>query len=109
MNDPTPQALLQEAHTLLCERVRDILNNPDATVQELKLVKEFLKDNRIEALPVHGSPLGNAVEAASARASSDPQGNVLSFQTLPAGDVLDPDDPAIVPPTVLLGDGRRLG
>lgn len=114
-----PKDLLQEAHTLLCKRVRDILNDPESTIQELKLAKEFLKDNRIEALPVEGSPLGDVIDAASVRFGvvgdavtqnlAQPKPNVMNFPTFPCGDVLDEDDPAIDPPTVILGDGRKLG
>ena len=88
-NTPQPMDNLQEAHELMCAKVLDIIQNPDATLQELKFVKDFLKDNKIEALPVPGSKLGEAVNAAQAL-------NIIKLPTrFPSGDLLDEDDPEV--------------
>jgi Zn-dependent membrane protease YugP len=37
------------------------VSDPDAKAGDLNVARQFLKDNGIEAIPVHGSPLGDLV------------------------------------------------
>lgn len=87
----TQQAIsnLQETHERMCEKVLDIMKNPDATLQELKFVKDFLHDNKIEAIPIAGSPMGAVVQTAQDK-------NIIKLPThFPSGDLLEDDDPEV--------------
>jgi hypothetical protein len=37
------------------------VSDPDAKAGDLNVARQFLKNNGIEAIPVHGSPLGDLV------------------------------------------------
>lgn len=66
MKDIVPKdapAKLREAHEMMCDQMLAILEKEEPTVQELKLVAQFLKDNGIEALDVPGSKLARTREA----------------------------------------------
>lgn len=92
-----PADMLQNAHTLLCGHILEILQKEDPTVQEMKLAMEFLKNNKIEALVVPGSPLERVVRAAE-RFEVTPTVNLarpLAFPSFPEGDVMDSEDPAV--------------
>lgn len=56
---------LQNAHNKFCDHALEILNNPEATVQQLEIVRKFLKDNKIEALPGRGGKIDAVAEAAT--------------------------------------------
>lgn len=53
---------LRDAHEMMCDQMLAILAKEDPSVQELKLVAQFLKDNNIEALDVPGSKLARTRE-----------------------------------------------
>lgn len=45
------QELLQELHTLTVKELLQIIRSGEASSAELRVIKDFLKDNNIEALP----------------------------------------------------------
>lgn len=89
MNEERPEAmsLLQDAHTRMCEQCLTILSKEDPTPQELEFVRKFLKDNKVDALPMAGSPLGNVVKTAE-------ETHTIKLPSFPSG-LLDEDDPAV--------------
>ena len=64
---------LQNVHDLLCDRALKILNDPEATVQELETVRKFRKDNKIEALPGRGGKIDEVAKAALIQLPDYPQ------------------------------------
>lgn len=60
----TPLNSLQDAHTAMCQWCVDVCSNPDSPLADRKLVVQFLKDNRIEAVATPGSETAKAMEAA---------------------------------------------
>lgn len=58
---------LRDAHEKMCDQMLAILEKEEPTVQELKLVAQFLKDNGIEALDIPGSGLARTREALADR------------------------------------------
>lgn len=45
------QELLQELHTLTVKELLQIIRSGEVSSAELRVIKDFLKDNNIEALP----------------------------------------------------------
>ena len=89
---PTPQEILADSHTLMCQRVHEILQNPESSVQELKVAADWLHKNGVSSMPIPGSPLGQVVEAAHQR-NTNP--HIIQLPTYIDGDILDDDDPAV--------------
>lgn len=54
---------LSELHGALADALRSRLKSPDVTAADLNVIRAFLKDNNITAVPVQGSPLGNLLDA----------------------------------------------
>lgn len=75
MKSKATEASLGNLHGILCEHFADILKNGEEVVDKetgevsrrppsaalLAQIRQFLKDNKIEAEPVQGSPLGHLV------------------------------------------------
>lgn len=48
---------LGELHQELCKTFRGMLKSGECKSSDLNVIRQFLKDNNIEAVPVEGSPL----------------------------------------------------
>ena len=48
---------LRDLHTILCEKLLDKINEPDAKSADLNVARQFLRDNGIDAVPTDDSPL----------------------------------------------------
>jgi hypothetical protein len=51
--------LLQHAHGVLARELLARIESGDAKGQDLEILRKFLKDNNIEAIPAEGTPLGD--------------------------------------------------
>lgn len=69
-----------------CEVLRDRLDN-DPKATDLAVIRQFFKDNHIDALPVPGSAFGDLADAAAAK-------GIIDFPFRP-GNLLPEDDPAV--------------
>lgn len=58
----TTEQKLTRLHDLLCDRLTELLANPEITASELNVIRQFLKDNNIDALPRDDSPLGEVLK-----------------------------------------------
>jgi len=58
MADEKLKDLHEELAKVLLERVKD----PDAKSADLKVARQFLKDNSIDAVPAQGSPLEELIK-----------------------------------------------
>jgi len=52
---------LGSLHELLCDRLMELVQNDEVSASELNVIRQFLRDNNIDALPRDGSPLGELV------------------------------------------------
>ena len=48
---------LRDLHTILCEKLLEKINDPDAKSADLNVARQFLRDNGIDAVPTDDSPL----------------------------------------------------
>ena len=58
----TDNKIMEMLHRVLAEQLLARVSDPEAKAGDLNVARQFLKDNGIEALPVHGSPLGDLVK-----------------------------------------------
>lgn len=63
---------LDAAHAAMCVWCRRVLESEEPSLADLKLVREFLKDNHISAIPTAASPLGDLADTAVAAGEADP-------------------------------------
>ena len=54
-----PQEQMENLHGALAEALAKKIASGDATAADLAVARQFLKDNGIDAIPQHGTPLGN--------------------------------------------------
>ena len=52
---------LSKLHELLTDKLTDIVKREDVSSAELNVVRQFLRDNNIDGLPVEGTALGELV------------------------------------------------
>lgn len=57
------QQLLADLHAGLAVHLKDKLDEGIITTGELNILRQFLKDNAISAVPVEGTPFGDLVSA----------------------------------------------
>jgi len=55
--------LFQELHAGLAELLREKLVEGTISVSEMGILRQFLKDNQITAVPVEGTPFGELVSS----------------------------------------------
>ena len=48
---------LRDLHSILCEKLLEKINDPDAKSADLNVARQFLRDNGIDAVPTDDSPL----------------------------------------------------
>ena len=53
---------LRDLHTILCEKLLEKINDPDAKSADLNVARQFLRDNGIDAVPTDDSPLHKLIE-----------------------------------------------
>lgn len=58
----TVETKLSKLHEMLCDKLTELLANPEITASELNVIRQFLKDNNIDALPRDDSPLGEVLK-----------------------------------------------
>ena len=58
MSKSATEEMLELLHAELAQKFRAMLKNDEVPASLLKEVREFLKDNKIEAVPRAGTPLG---------------------------------------------------
>ena len=56
------QKLLDQLHTELAQELLDRVRSGEAKASELNVIRQFLKDNGIEGLPVDNTPLKELVD-----------------------------------------------
>ena len=56
------QKLLDQLHTELAQELLDKVRSGEAKASELNVIRQFLKDNGIEGLPVDNTPLKELVD-----------------------------------------------
>jgi hypothetical protein len=49
--------VLEELHAALAKALKDRIESGEATAADLSVVRQFLRDNNIDAIPNEGSPL----------------------------------------------------
>ena len=54
---------LSKLHDMLATKLTEIVNKEDVTASELNVVRQFLKDNGIDAIPADNSAMGDLVAA----------------------------------------------
>ena len=52
---------LSKLHDMLATKLTEIVNKEDVTASELNVVRQFLKDNGIDAIPADNSAMGDLV------------------------------------------------
>jgi hypothetical protein len=62
MTDETNDNLLIKLHKDLCEKLLELIKKEEVSSAELNVIRQFLKDNRIEGLPNDDSALGKLVQ-----------------------------------------------
>lgn len=53
---------LEELHALLARELKDRLLSGECSPAELNVIRQFLRDNGIDAVPKGGSPLGDLLQ-----------------------------------------------
>ena len=51
--------LLSKLHEKLTKKLLAMVEKDEITAAELNVIRQFLKDNNVDALPVEGSPMGD--------------------------------------------------
>lgn len=59
MSDDIFKAALRDAQTELIQELRKRIKEGTATAADLSCLRQFLKDNNVESLPVHGSAMAS--------------------------------------------------
>lgn len=54
---------LDELHALLAEELKKRLLSGEASSAELNVIRQFLRDNGIDAVPKDGSPIGELLSS----------------------------------------------
>lgn len=73
MSAPKPgDALLNEMHGVLTQKLLDRIKSGDATAADFNVARQLLKDNNIQAVPVKDSPLQKLTDAIPAFEDDDP-------------------------------------
>ena len=53
---------LKELHGVLAEELLKRVKDPEAKSSDLNVARQFLRDNGIDAVPTHDSPLSKLIE-----------------------------------------------
>ena len=53
---------LRDLHNILCEKLLEKINDPDAKSADLNVARQFLRDNGIDAVPTDDSPLQRLID-----------------------------------------------
>ena len=53
---------LRTLHTILAEKLLEKITDPDAKSADLKVARQFLRDNGIDAVPTDDSPLQKLID-----------------------------------------------
>ena len=53
---------LSKLHELLCDELTRRIKSDECTTSDLNVLRQFLKDNNVDAVPVEDSPLGDLLK-----------------------------------------------
>lgn len=60
-NNRAKEEALGELHATLAKVMKDRLNSEDVSASDLSVIRQFLKDNGIQAIPTKDNPLGELI------------------------------------------------
>ena len=59
----SPEDKLKVIHEMLADQMLELLKSGEVTSAEMNVIRQFLKDNNIDAIPRDDSPLGDIMKS----------------------------------------------